>query len=417
MRLPFLLQTLFALGSNSPEQQQKQLCNGLVTRIPTTAFTFVGNDHRCVEDLSSPSSLLLATKKSSNLEEIKKDVDATTPPSGKWLQERFGVTDEELKKIFDRWPSLLTLQISMLQERTNWLQKRLSLKDAEVKKLILQFPNVLSLTIENNIEPTLVFYQERLGINDATLAKTVKKFPNLVAYSINDNVEPKLSWLQQRLNMTEAQLGNLVKKQPNILGRSIKENMEPKIDWLQKRLNLDKTQIGKLVMRFPPSLYLSIGDNLEPKLDWLQSRLDLNDAQVTKILRGRPQIFGHAVSHLEPTLTWLQQKLSLDDVGLAKLIVALPTLLGCDIETNLSPTLNFYNDWISEDEAKQLVTKNPRMFGASLEGRLKPRLEQARESGVAIDAGCFVRMAQYTEERWQASLAFQERKALIERAW
>ena len=381
MRVPYLLQTLFALGRNSPEF--KQICNGLATTTATAPLTFVGTYQGGlrISDVSS-SPLLLAKKKSASLldiDEFDKGINLTTA-SGEWLKKRLRFTEEELNKVFDANNRLLTLEISVLEERAIWLQKRLSLKDAE-------------------------------------LPKTVKKFPNLLGLSVEDSVEPKLNWLQQRLNVTDIQLGKIVTKDPTILARSIENSLEPKIKWIQKKLNLDKTQVGKLVVKLPSALHLSIDANLEPKLEWLQIRLDLNNAQVSKIARTRPSIFGYSVSALEPTLMWLQEKLSLEDTGLAKLIVALPTLLGYRIETNLEPTLNFFVECVGEDEAKRLVTKDPRLFSASVEGRLKPRLEQAREAGLTVDSACIKRIVKYTEDEWQTSLAFQERKVLAERVW
>lgn len=413
MRAPFLLQTLFALGSNSPDYQH---CNGLTTSISMSSFAFVDMYHRIhFSDLSL--SVLFARKKTSGLvEEFEKATDSQTACE-QWLEKRFGFNEEELGRIFALRPQLLTLKVPILEERANWLQERLSLKAAEIRKMILRFPNLLSYSIENNIEPTFNYYQARLRMNDAALLKSLKNHPHLLSLSIEENVEPKLVWLQQQLNVTEVQLGKLVTKAPSILNLSIEDNLEPKIEWLQERLNLDEAQVGKLTVKLPNVLVLSIKENLEPKLDWLQSRLNLTDAQVSKIARAFPSIFSFSVSALEPALRWLQESLSLEDTGLTKLVVAQPALLCLDLETNLEATFNFYKECIGDEETQLLLTRNPVLFMASLERRLKPRLEQAEEAGLAIDSGCLRRIAKSTEEEWQSSLVFQQRKVLKETLW
>ena len=410
MRAPYLLHTLFALGGNSPKQQHVH--NGLVTKNPTT---FLGNFHRCVSDLSSSS--LPATKKSSVLDERKEDTSEKTP-SGTLLQERFGFNNEELYKIFDRWPQLRTLKAAVMRERADWICERLSLNDTELRKMILLCPSLLSYTIEDNVEPKVNYYQARLGMNDTALTKMFKKFPILLGYSIEDNIEPKLNWLQQRLNVTDLQLEKLLTKEPNILAKSIEENLEPKIEWLQTRLSLEKTQVGKIVARHPAVLCYSKDENLEPKLNWLQSQLGLNDAQLSKIVRALPAIFGYSTPmKIKPSLKWLKQNLSLDDAGLARLIVAKPSLLSQNINTNLEPTLNFYMDCIGENEGKQLVIRIPALFTLSLERRLMPRLDQAREAGLTIDVGCLQRIGLLTDEKWQTSVAYQEQKVVKARSW
>jgi hypothetical protein len=183
------------------------------------------------------------------------------------------------------------------------------------------------------------------------------------------------------------------------------------LDWLQQRLNLDEAQMGKLITKAPSILTLSIPDNLEPKLNWLQQHLHMNDAQVSKIVRRTPTIFNFSIPNkLEPTLKWLQQRLSLDGDELAKLVEAEPTLLGSSIPTNLEPTLDFYQECIGIEGTKELLARNPRLFTASLDSRLKPRLEQLKGAELEVDAGSLQRMAKNTEAEWQASLVYQTNK-------
>jgi mTERF domain-containing protein len=179
--------------------------------------------------------------------------------------------------------------------------------------------------------------------------------------------------------------------------------------------------MGKLISKAPSILALSIPDNLEPKLNWLQQRLDLNDAQVSKIVRRLPTIIQYSIPNkLEPTLKWLQQQLSLDGDELAKLVESQPPLLGCSIPINLEPTLDFYKECIGIEGTKQLLARNPSLFGYSLESRLKPRLEQLKGAELEVDARWLLRMAKYTEAQWQASLVYQREKlgkTLKEPSW
>jgi hypothetical protein len=54
-----------------------------------------------------------------------------------------------------------------------------------------------------------------------------------------------------------------------------------------------------------------------------------------------------------------------------------------------------------------MIMTNPRLLNASLEKRLNPRLAEARQAGIATDAGTLSRMAQYTDEKWEKSLVYQ----------
>ena len=105
--------------------------------------------------------------------------------------------------------------------------------------------------------------------------------------------------------------------------------------------------------------------------------------------------------NIEPKFKWLQQRLSLTDDELSKLIQKLPPLLGCNINTNLEPTINFYIDALG-DESKALafVIRDPSSLSRSLEKRLKPRLEEARDAGMIIDSTCLNSIMVRTEDQW-----------------
>ena len=67
--------------------------------------------------------------------------------------------------------------------------------------------------------------------------------------------------------------------------------------------------------------------------------------------------------------------------------------LQCNIERNLKPTLEFFlHDLSGEaEEVRDIVTSNPRLLGASIEKRLRPRVARMLSRGV---------VATFSEHRW-----------------
>merc|ERR1711862_380745 len=91
--------------------------------------------------------------------------------------------------------------------------------------------------------------------------------------------------------------------------------------------------------------------------------------------------------------------------------MGMPTLFSLDVYTNLVPTFEFIEQCIGTEEARALLTKSPRLFSCSLEGRLKPRLEEAKKCGNKVNSGLLRRIALYTEARWRNSVTYQTRKS------
>jgi hypothetical protein len=72
-----------------------------------------------------------------------------------------------------------------------------------------------------------------------------------------------------------------------------------------------------------------------------------------------------AEQNLEPKVVWLQQKrlvLDDDDTSLSIVVQRMPPILGCSIETNLEPTIKFYEECVGLDAARTLVANNPRLL-------------------------------------------------------
>jgi hypothetical protein len=159
-------------------------------------------------------------------------------------------------------------------------------------------------------------------------------------------------------------------------------------------------------------LTLSLTDKIEPQLKWLEERLDLNQQQLSRLVLMAPNIMQYSIpDKLQPTLDWLEERLNLkdDDDALRTFILKTPTICNLKIDT-LSKKLEFYESLLGVDGARRLMMERPDMFTYSLEKRLKPRLQDAEEEGIAIDYGLVRRMGRLTDNDWEISLDYQTKK-------
>ena len=79
----------------------------------------------------------------------------------------------------------------------------------------------------------------------------------------------------------------------------------------------------------------------------------------------------------------------------------MPPLLSSNIASNLEPTINFYINALGDkSKALDLVIRIPASLTYSLEKRLKPRLEEAKEAGMIVDSTCLNYIMVYTEHQW-----------------
>ena len=412
-----ILSTLLLFASLGSAFQQQTVANGWLYQskryrrryplhyAPTTDQSIIASNRQYLRDVLgfSEEKLDKIAAKESGGNILNREI-GILDDRAKWLKNRLGLNDYEMKKIILSQPTILNIPSESdlgLESKINWLQKRLALDQKSLTKMITRSPPIMTISIKDNVQPTLDWLQERLMLDGNVLNKMVTRSPSILLLSIEGNVKPTLEWLQERLQLDDYALSKLIQRLPQILSFSITENVEPKLDWLQDRLKLDDNSLAKLIQRMPQTLCLSIHDNLEPKLDWLQQRLSLTDVALTKMIRRLPGILSTSTDILEDKLVWLQKRLSLTDEQLSKMVQRLPSLVCSNIPNNLEPTLNFYiNALGDESTAISFVTNNPSSLGVSLEKRLKPRLEEAQSIGMKIDYTCLYYIWRDTNDQW-----------------
>jgi len=239
--------------------------------------------------------------------------------------------------------------------------------------MLVKRPDLLSSS-RNGMERRLQFLQARFSLNKEQLSKLVQRMPSLLQYGTDENDEAKLQYLQKRLMLEDKELLNFVRIGP-IFQKRIK-TLEQKIGFIQNRLLLDENQLRKFVLKYPSLLCYSVAENVEPKLEYFQKRL------------------------------------SMDDEQLQELFIKLPSLFGMSIEFNLEPKITFFESLIGVNAARALLIVKPYVLTRSMEKRIKPRVAEAQEAGLFIDAAALARIAFLTEEKWTASVAFPKKKLL-----
>jgi hypothetical protein len=344
----------------------------------------------------STKQLLYATK------------DERVAANKKYLTRKLGLTKDQVQKLqMDGLPNILTLEVGVLEERVDWLKKRLKLKNkSQLRKIVQHQPHVLA-RLSSNLALKIDYLQTRLRLDDDSLRKLFLEAPHLLPCS-TDNMMETLNWLQKSLSLDDRKLSKLIRRAPYTLGCSVPENLEPTLDWIQRRLHtLDDFSISRVIQKMPRVLHLNIESNLEPKLDWLQNKYNFDDDALGKIVQRSPTILGLSIDTLEVKIGWIRKRLYLRGQDLSNFILKSPSILNCNIESNLDLTLNFYIDALgNERDAVRLVTMNPSLLAYSLENRLKPRLQQTKDVGIMIDAGCLRRIGQYTDDYWKLAISF-----------
>eukprot|EP00435_Cladocopium_sp_Y103_P034479 s143_g8.t3 len=108
--------------------------------------------------------------------------------------------------------------------------------------------------------------------------------------------------------------------------------------------------------------------------------LGLNKAQVAKMISGFPQVLGCSIEkNLKPTVQWMLD-LGLNKAQVSKVILVFPALLGYSLEKNMKVKWELLRCFLSKDSTLELVAAFPPIFGYKLD-RLRSRIECLDDEG------------------------------------
>ena len=304
--------------------------------------------------------------------------DAFVLPARQWLLRYLKLDDSDMAKMQSRW-STSDKQIQNLgrYRLKEWfgffMSQEIGLTHTELQRMIVSRPILLSYKL-SNIQSTTSFFCEEVGLSKSEFRSIIKGYPSVLTYSIANRLRPHIEFLQNDIGGGKDNWKawkKIVCSYPQFFSHSLEKTLLPKLKFFcdknHSSLRLLKSELSQVVAKFPPTLWLS-DENLIDKIDYLLDSLDLSSEE----LRG--------------------------------IVVAYPQLLGLSLENNLKPKIQFFlgqngedmiddnficddidvNCGLTKEELKEFVLYQPALLAYSLEGRIKPRIQEMKSKNISF---------------------------------
>jgi len=239
---------------------------------------------------------------------------------------------------------------------TEWLEKRKKTTSTITEQLIMRRPAALLLDTKTVLKPRVEYLMRRLNMTETDFTVFMNRGGGgTLTYSSEDKIRPMLEYLRTMLNQQE--LKNCVMRMPLLLNLAI-ETLQSRVEffddierrhftrWSSHTLNVqqgveERSLAVCILTTGPPVFCLDFSTNVQPKIDFIS------------------KVWGEA--------------------SLIQNLRQFPRLIGLNVESNLKPTLDFYNrtgyvllsdDWeICQQDAALSVS----YVAVSLNSRLLPR--------------------------------------------
>ncbi|OEU10573.1 hypothetical protein FRACYDRAFT_247114 [Fragilariopsis cylindrus CCMP1102] len=327
-----------------------------------------------------------------------------------WIRQ-LGIGKDELKTLILGCPSLLKYSRANISGKLSFFQITMGYSLSDCRNLLLKEPSVLTGSVKTGLIPRL----------DSSIKKLN---PNILRMSVDQNLQPKIIfYFMMTLRMDTTDVGKMLVKYPQILNYNLEHHILPIHHYLLS-LDFSTHEFSRILQKYPRVISFSL-IRIKRQIGYLRFELNLEASAIRRILHQCPQVVSLGRENIERTVQFLLQAVvpgatlidnnsinndeddegNNDDIGNGNssgngsngmvdtdnpdilsivqiLLTGLPTLLGCSVDNNLEPKVDYLRERLGQEELSGALLRLPPLLGYSLEKRIRPRLEQILEAGI-----------------------------------
>jgi mTERF domain-containing protein len=344
--------------------------------------------------------------------------DRNLAPTILFLVRALDLSKSELRAMVMDCPSILSYSLENLRKKIAFFT---ALSDDtggidSTRELLVGTPKLLQSAVDTALVPKLTFLTNEINFSLEELRLLVKKNPKLLLYSLDENLREKIVFFFiLQLHMQPEEVRRILLAYPQIMDYNLENHMKPIAEYFMTELQFSAAEVGTITLKFPRLFSYSLF-KIKHVIGYLRYELELDPRQAKRVVFQAPQVLGLGESSLKEKLSFLKIRLNLtvDELGLV--LSKMPTLVCLAVETSLVPKLEYLeNSLLAEHPTanhslKEIILKQPTVLGYSLNGRLRPRMEQLMEAGISpskITVGISM-----PEDRFQLWLSSSQSKRL-----
>jgi mTERF domain-containing protein len=332
--------------------------------------------------------------------------DKNISPTILFLLRALNLGRDDLRAIVLSSPCILSYSTANLKSKIRFFTHLLQFSAQEARDLFLKEPKLLRAGVNTGLVPHMRFLIRDLEIPLEMLRSIVQKHPRILLYSVDKNLSPKLiHYMSLTLQMDQVQVQKILLTYPAILAYNLDRHILPITDYFVKDLEYSgPSEFRNILLKFPRLMTYSLS-KIKHVVGYLRYEVGLNASQVKRVLYQAPQVIGLQTDvNLKNKVKYLQDTYGLTDDQLRRVITGMPTLLILSPERNLQPKAEYLLQRFGNNKTllRDAVLRLPTLLGYSLEKRIRPRLEAIVEAGLdpstSITVG--IPMTQVKYEAW-----------------
>lgn len=157
------------------------------------------------------------------------------------LLDGFEMNKSEQCKLVAAFPRIFFLTTDLVDSKLRWLSDRMGMDNEELKKVVVGYPHFLDSSIDNKLEAMLDIFQAQ-GFSVEDLKRVLLRSPWVMSLPVEGLWENAFQALE-KLNLTRAQQVTSLAKAPLMMNSEHEQETGSKIIWLCEKVGIDQEMV------------------------------------------------------------------------------------------------------------------------------------------------------------------------------
>ena len=321
---------------------------------------------------------------------------------------------DELKSLILGFPGILTYSKSNRRSKIRFFTRILGFSTEETRKIFLKEPMLFRTGVHTGLFPRMRFLLKDIQIPMEDLRHIVMRHPRILLYSLEDNLIPKLVYYcLLTIRMEPPHVVRLLRSYPDFMGYNLDRQILPITRYFLQDLDYSVNEFQKILLNYPRLVTNSI-TKIKHFVGYLRFESGLCAAQVRRVLYQAPSLLGlETDGSVRNKVSFIREQLGLDDEEWKRMLTGIPNVLLLSIDNNIKPKLSYLMEAFEYDQValREAILRLPTMLGYSLEKRIIPRMEAILEAGID-DPGSITIGIPMKEDRFNTWLEGRRKKLI-----
>lgn len=209
-----------------------------------------------------------------------------------------------MSMLLTKHPEFFAYPIKNIRGALSFVEESLQMSADETQRLVTKMPVFLSYSINNDLAPSIRFFEDELGFSPSQIRRMIITYPPVANYSGHANIEAVLDLMNEIFDDPKDIL-RISLVEPIVWSLPI-DDLVSRVSFLSQSMELDLDELRIILTSLPKLLTLSVDNNVMPKMDFFLKHMSKEDLRAY-VLESPTILSSSLDSRIRPRIEQISQ--------------------------------------------------------------------------------------------------------------